>query len=249
MFRTATAIFFAALLLIIVLKAPLWTVWICCGLFLAAIVWGSFEIRLNFFLKSLSKTTDPDGKIIALTFDDGPTELTPQFLKTLKNADAKATFFCIGKQIEKHPDILAKILTDGHEIGNHTYSHLNRTGFMSINEMVSEIASCDAALEKAAHIKTTLYRPPFGVTNPNIAKAVRKTGKISVGWSVRSLDTVIQNEQQIASRVLRSVRPGSIILMHDTTQKSLKALQILLLNLKQQGYRFVTVSSLLNLKH
>lgn len=249
MFRAVLAIFCTAIVFLIFLKAPLWTMVVSLVLFVAIVAWGSFDIRQNFFLRSLSKQTLPAGKTVALTFDDGPTEFTPEFLALLKKTDAKVTFFCIGRQVEKHPAILAQIMADGHEIGNHTFSHLHRTGFMGTQDLVTEIKSCDRALQKAGNVETQLYRPPFGVTNPNIAKAVQSTGKISIGWNVRSLDTVIKDEKQIAQRVLNKIQPGSIVLMHDTSLKSLKALEILLLNLKQQGYRFVTVSTLLNLNN
>jgi peptidoglycan/xylan/chitin deacetylase (PgdA/CDA1 family) len=133
---------------------------------------------------------------VALTFDDGPTEFTPKFLDLLKENNVKATFFCIGKQIEKYPETFQRIIAEGHTIGNHTLSHCNNTGFLSTSKMVEEIEKCDEVMLKIGSLKTNLYRPPFGVTNPNIAKAIKKTHKKSIGWNVRSLDTIIEDEKK-----------------------------------------------------
>ncbi|SHI78377.1 hypothetical protein SAMN05443429_104152 [Cruoricaptor ignavus] len=114
--------------------------------------------------------------------------------------------------------------------------------------MTEEIEKADEVFEKIAGLKTELYRPPFGVTNPNIAKAIKQTKKTSIGWNVRSLDTVIENSQKITERITKKAKPGSIILMHDTSEKSLEALKILLLNLRDNGFKFATVSELLELK-
>lgn len=215
------------------------------ALYTGILTWGSFDIRQNFFLKSVTKRNNPPGKFVALTFDDGPTEITEDFLDLLQKFNAHATFFCIGKQIELYTEVLKKTISGGHEIGNHTYSHSNSTGFFGTKKMMNEILLADQAIFNAAGIQTKLYRPPFGVTNPNIASAVKQLGKTSIGWNVRSLDTVLKNEKKIAGRILRKTTPGSIILMHDTSEKSLRALEILLLNLQKENYQIVTVSELL----
>jgi peptidoglycan/xylan/chitin deacetylase (PgdA/CDA1 family) len=178
---------------------------------------------------------------VALTFDDSPTEFTPKFLDLLKENDVKATFFCIGKQIEKYPETFQRIIAEGHTVGNHTLSHSNNTGFLSASKMTKEIEKCDEVMLKTGNIKTNLYRPPFGVTNPNIAKAIRKTGKKSIGWNVRSFDTITEDEKKIYQKVTKNLKKGSIVLLHDTSQKTYNVLEDLLVFLKQKNYSTFTI--------
>ncbi|MAZ27156.1 MAG: hypothetical protein CL868_08790 [Cytophagaceae bacterium] len=198
----------------------------------------SFQIQWNFFLEAFNyKRTSQ--KVLALTFDDGPhPEITPQILDLLKKHNAKATFFCIGQHAEKHPEILKRILEEGHGVGNHSYSHKNTFPFFGESQIKTELEQTDAILKQA----NTLFRPPFGVTNPTIAKVVKETGHQVIGWNVRSFDTVIKNPQTITKRILNKVKPGSIILMHDTRPQTLEALKVILPRLS--GHKLVTISQL-----
>ncbi|UQB67638.1 polysaccharide deacetylase family protein [Epilithonimonas zeae] len=218
-----------------VFNGSIWMYVFCFILFSATVVWGSFDIQLKYFINSITQKKTKI-KEVALTFDDGPTEFTPKFLDILKENNIKATFFCIGKQIEKFPETFQRIIAEGHIIGNHTYSHSNNTGFLSSPKMIEEIEKCDEVIFRIGNIKTNLYRPPFGVTNPNIAKAISKTQKKSIGWNVRSLDTVIDNEKKIYHRITKNLKPGSIILLHDTSEKTYLVLVELLLFLKRENY-------------
>lgn len=220
--------------------------YIACFLaFSAVVVWGSFAIELGYFVNSI---THKQTKIkeIALTFDDGPTEFTPKFLDLLKEHQIKATFFCIGKQIEKYPETFQRIIAEGHTIGNHTLTHSKSTGFLSTSKMVAEIENCDKVIKNVGNLQTNLYRPPFGVTNPSIAKAIKQTHKISIGWNVRSLDTIIDDEKKIYKRVTKNLRKGSIILLHDTSEKTYRVLVDLLVFLKDKKYSTFTVDSITN---
>lgn len=225
-------------------QGTFWVYLFCFLSFVGVIVWGSFDITFNYFVKSINKKRTRS-KEIALTFDDGPTEYTPKFLDLLKENQIKATFFCIGKQIEKHPEIFQRIISEGHRIGNHTYSHSSKTGFLSTSEMSMEIKKCDEVILKFGNTETNLYRPPFGVTNPNIAKAIIKTNKKSIGWNVRSLDTVILNKEKIYTRITKRLKKGSIILLHDTSEKTYDVLTDLLVFLKQKNYSTFTIDSML----
>ncbi len=219
------------------------TIWVylfCFLMFLAMIVWGAFDIGLGYFVHSITHKRTKI-KEVALTFDDGPTEFTPRFLDLLKENNIKATFFCIGKQIEKYPGTFKRIIDEGHAIGNHTYSHSNQTGFLSTSKMVEEIKKCDETMLKTGNLKTLLYRPPFGVTNPNIAKAIKLTGKKSIGWNVRSLDTITENENKIYRKVTKGMKKGSIILLHDTSKKTYNVLVNLLVFLKREKYSTFTI--------
>ncbi len=229
-------------------KAEFWLYIIGFLLFTVILIWGIFDIKISYFLKSFNENKNITEKKIAITFDDGPTEFTPKFLELLKKNETKATFFCIGKQIEKYPDIFRKIIEDGHEIGNHTYSHSNKTGFFSTQKMSSEITKNDETILKSGNTKTELYRPPFGITNPNISRAIKKTEKKSIGWNIRSFDTIIENPDKITSRIIPKIKPGSIILLHDTSEKTLLVLEDLLLFLNRENYNAVTISRLFNFK-
>ncbi len=242
-------IFFVSVFLVLYfLKADFWLYLIGFLLFTGFLIWGIFDIKFSYFLKSFNENRDLQEKKIAVTFDDGPTEFTPEFLDLLKKNEAKATFFCIGKQIEKHPEIFRRIIEEGHEIGNHTYSHSEKTGFFSTQKMISEIERNDETILKFGNITTELYRPPFGITNPNIAKAIKKTGKKSIGWNIRSFDTVIENPDKITNRILPKIKPGSVILLHDTSEKTYLVLENLLLFLNRENYKTVTISQLFNFK-
>ena len=234
-------------LIIYAFQGTIWVYVFCFILFSGMVIWGSFDIQLGYFVNSfIHKRTKI--KEVALTFDDGPTEFTPKFLDLLKENNVKATFFCIGKQIEKYPEIFQRIISEGHTIGNHTYSHSKNTGFLSTSKMIEEIEKCDEVMLKIGNVKTNLYRPPFGVTNPNIAKAIKKTKKNSIGWNVRSLDTVIIDEKKILRRVTKDLKKGSIVLLHDTSEKTYQVLVELLLFLEREKYSTFTVDSLIKLK-
>lgn len=233
---------------IYVFNGSIWMYIFCFILFSVTVVWGSFDIQLKYFINSITQKKTKI-KEVALTFDDGPTDLTPKFLDLLKEKNTKATFFCIGKQIEKYPETFQRIIAEGHTIGNHTYSHSNNTGFLSTSKMIEEINKCDEMISSIGNIKTNLYRPPFGVTNPNIAKAIKKTQKKSIGWNVRSLDTVIDDEKKIYNRITKNLKKGSIILLHDTSEKTYQVLVELLLFLEREKYSTFTVDSMINSKN
>lgn len=224
-----------------------WVYVACFMVFSAVVVWGSFAIELGYFVNSITHKRTKI-KEVALTFDDGPTEFTPKFLDLLQKHQVKATFFCIGKQIEKYPETFQRIIAEGHTIGNHTMSHSNSTGFLSASKMMAEIENCDKVMKTMGNIETDLYRPPFGVTNPNIAKAIKRTNKISIGWNVRSLDTITDNEKKIYQRITKNLKKGSIILLHDTSEKTYRVLVDLLVFLEDKKYSTFTVDSITNSK-
>lgn len=246
--RIAVSLLIISIIILLIIKAEWWVFPLIFMVFLGVTAWGAFDIRLNYFVKSFSFQPEPNGNEIAITFDDGPTEFTSEILKLLDEYEAKATFFCTGKQIEKHPEFFRKIIDNGHEIGNHSYNHSNSTGFLSTEKMLEEIRLADQEFQKH-QVETQLYRPPFGVTNPNIASAIKKSEKKSIGWNIRSLDTVLSDEKKISDRITRKIKPGSIILLHDSSEKSVRALEILLLNLRRQNYRCVTVCQLLRFEN
>ena len=236
------------LLLLFFFKAAWWTYGLVFLFSLGMTSWGSFDIRLGYFLKAYNNNPHEKSRKIALTFDDGPHEMTEKVLDLLQQYNAKATFFCIGTQIEKHPEIVRRILAEDHVLGNHTYSHSKLFGFFSTTKVKDEIRRNDALLAEAVGKKIKLFRPPFGVTNPNIAKAIAATGHQVIGWNIRSLDTVIESEDQILERIQKRIQPGGIVLLHDTSLKTVAVLERLLLFLQSEHYEMVSVDALLNLK-
>jgi peptidoglycan-N-acetylglucosamine deacetylase len=186
-----------------------------------------------------------DKKNIALTFDDGPnSKYTPQILKILAQNDIRATFFLIGQHAQKNPELVKQIKFAGHEIGNHTYSHVRLTNIPSTKIKIELEKTRDTVLNITGK-DTYLFRPPWGVfDNRSLAElAMRKYD--AVLWSVDSRDWSRPGVDKIKTNVLSTVRNGSIILCHDDHDQIVAALPDIIKNLKEQGYQFVTVPELM----
>lgn len=252
-FRTVNTIF---ILLIIgfflgvtILKFSIWWIFLIVLVWLVITVLGSAKIGWNYHFESKNSNYQVTENRVAITFDDGPhPEFTPKVLKLLDSFNAKASFFCIGKHIEAHPEIVKNAISKGHTIGNHTYSHSNSFGFFSAEKVTAELEKTNEVAKTATGYSLKLYRPAFGITNPNIKRALETTGLQSIGWSKRSFDTTALNENQILSRITKNLKKGDVILLHDTSQKSLNVLERLLLFLQERNYVSVTVDTLFNIK-
>ena len=161
--------------------------------------------------------------IIYLTFDDGPTpEITEWVLEQLSNHNAKATFFCIGKNIEAQPSIFKKIINAGHTIGNHTFNHLN--GWKAtIEEYAANVSLCAYSISKRKleqnKITSKLFRPPYGKIKPAQARNLAKQGYKIIMWDVLSadFDQTITKEKCLKN-VVSNIKPGSIIVFHDSVK-------------------------------
>ncbi|WP_425235530.1 polysaccharide deacetylase family protein [Ulvibacterium sp.] len=228
---------------------PTFYYWILIGIFLTLTVLGSFLIQWNFHFKSHNSNPSIVENQIALTFDDGPhPEYTPQVLQLLKQFNAKATFFCIGKHMEGHSGLIKRILTEGHTIGNHTYSHSRVFGFFGAKKVIAELQKTNGIFAKITGKQIQMYRPAFGVTNPNIKKSIKAMGLQSIGWSIRSLDTTPLSDDTILHRTTHKLAKGDILLFHDTSPKTIIVLERLLLILQEKNLQSVTVDQLLNIK-
>jgi peptidoglycan/xylan/chitin deacetylase (PgdA/CDA1 family) len=187
------------------------------------------------------ETTAP---LVALTFDDGPTALgLDAVLPLLRQHDAKATFFLIGKLAK--PQLVGRVVADGHEVGNHSFHH-KRMIFGSSAHYDAEIRDTDTALQRGGAPKPALFRPPFGKKLIGLPLAVERNGKRLIMWDAG--DPPDRDPQVYARKVLARVRPGSIILIHpmysgNATERA--ALPLILAELTRRGYRMVTVSQLL----
>lgn len=207
--------------------------------FLAFMFYASYSIRSGVYLNAFCRMQTHD-KVVALTFDDGPDAVqTPRVLDILKEYDAPATFFCIGSKVEGNEDIIRRIIAEGHRIGNHSYTHSGTFPLYPGKRMTADLERCQQVLEKTTGQKVDWFRPPFGVTNPTIARVVRKLRYQTIGWSIRTLDTQPLSHKEIIKRINKRLRPGSIILLHDRMPQSEVLLKDILDELKQQGYRVV----------
>lgn len=207
--------------------------------------YGVFSIQSGVFISSINKinTNKPE---IAITFDDGPHANTPAILDLLKAYNAKATFFVIGENAQNNPEILQRIAHEGHQIGNHTYTHSKLFPALKVSEMIEDIAKASIVIKKIIGKQPDTFRPPFGITNPSVTKAVKGLHLSVIGWSVRSLDTKIKNPEKVIRRIIKKTKPGSIILLHDYTSHSPEILEQILIHYSKMNYEFLTVKELSN---
>lgn len=233
----------------IFIPLPWWAFALVIFIWFLITAFGSFFVKWNYHLNSLHSNKKTAENWVAITFDDGPNpEFTPIVLKLLREHGARATFFCIGHHVENHPDILKQILGEGHSIGNHTYSHSKSFGFFNSKKVKAELQATKSIVKKLTGIEMNLYRPAFGVTNPQIEKSVKSLGLQSIGWSVRSLDTTLRSENTILDRITSKVSKGDIILLHDTSEKTIAVLERLLVFLRKENLQSVTVERLLEIE-
>ena len=208
---------------------------------------GSFNIGWNYFTKAFNRKRSSKEKKIALTFDDGPhPEHTPLVLDVLKKHKTKATFFLIGKHIEAHPDIVKRIHREGHDIGNHSYSHSNTIAFSIQKKWRQELSKTERLIEMNAGKSKKLFRPPYGVTTPSLARAIEQSKHDVIGWNIRPFDTVVKNTSLVIKTILTKLKSGSIVLLHDTHTKAPEILERLLSKLKEKGYQAVSITELQN---
>lgn len=210
--------------------------------------WGSYNVGSNFYFDIIC-SAKTDKKQIALSFDDGPVnEFTPQILRILKEYNAPAAFFCIGKRVWENEQLFKQVYNDGHLIGNHSYSHATWFDLFSATKMKDDLKAMDDAMYKAIGRKPKLFRPPYGVTNPNLKKAVMNGKYIPVGWNIRSLDTVITDEQKLLAKVTKALKPGAVLLFHDTAKAIPAVLPAFISYARNNGYEIIRLDKLLNIE-
>jgi peptidoglycan/xylan/chitin deacetylase (PgdA/CDA1 family) len=215
--------------------------------YLGLIVYGVFKVQASFFLELYTEGSKTD-KRIALTFDDGPSENTNSVLDILKKYNIKATFFLIGSKVEANQEVLKRLVEEGHQVGNHTYHHSKSTGFYPVKKLEHELVSTRAVVKRYVGLNMKLYRPPFGVTTPNLAKVVSQLRLNVIGWSVRSFDTTRQSAESIIQRIVKDVKPGAVVLLHDDREKCTTILETIIPHLLNQQYTFATVGELFKIE-
>ena len=214
-------------------------------LYSAIIALGSYFIQLQFFTTSYCNGSS-DKKQIAITFDDGPNPRTTDVLNILKTEKAQATFFCIGKNIPAHNEVFKRIDSEGHLIGTHSFNHHWSFPLRGKSKIIDEITQSQKLVSDILGKKPLLFRPPFGVTDPPLAAAITLTGVNSIGWSVRSYDTVISSAEQLLKRVSK-IKNGDIVLFHDTGLQTNVILPVFIEYVRSQGFEIVPLDQLLGI--
>ncbi len=203
---------------------------------------GVFSINKEIPIYSV----DTSGKTASITFDCawGAADI-PEILSTLREANIKATFFIVGQWAEKYPETVKMIAHEGHDIGNHSYSHL-RMGTLDRGKISSEIRQCTDLLEKLTTAKCDLFRAPYGDYNNTLLDEARKQGYFTIQWDVDSLDWKPGiGRDEILQRITEKIRPGSILLFHNDTPYTAKLLPQIITTLKNEGFDFLPVSELI----
>ena len=188
-------------------------------------------------------------KQVALTFDDGPdARSTPALLQFLTEARVPATFFCIGERVTANPSLARRIVGDGHLLENHTYSHSKATNLFSVGRLRDELSRTQDAVLQSAGVAPSLFRPPMGLSNPRVFEAARSLGLKVIGWTVRGLDTTLRDPERIVARILRRLKPGAIIMLHDANvppERLVATVKQLLESLRARGYEVVRLDRIL----
>lgn len=187
-----------------------------------------------------------NGPYIAMTFDDGPSALlTPKLLDMLKERNIKVTFFLIGENVKAHPEIVQRMIAEGHEIGNHSWNHpaLSKLSMAAADQQISDT---NKVIQAAVGQTPTLMRPPYGATTPYLTRRINEIfGMKVILWSVDPLDWKYRNSQHVYDEILKQVHPGAIILSHDIHATTVAAMPQVFDALLAKGYKFVTVSQLI----
>jgi len=203
---------------------------------------GIFDIRRNIFVKSINSIEKGN---ICLTFDDGPdSTMTPKILDILQRHNVKANFFLIGEASQNNQDIVKRIHIEGHTIGCHTFCHKTTFPMYSLSRMEAELVKTNNVIKSITSEEVALFRPPFGITNPNIKKILKKLSMTSVGWDIRSLDTITKDAKKLSNRVINGInKGGSIILFHDRCERTLAILENIIIYCHEKGLKFKTINN------
>jgi peptidoglycan-N-acetylglucosamine deacetylase len=215
----------------------------------AVVLWNVSSSRTFQFFGELVDRVETDEKVVALTFDDGPDPAgTQQVLDTLTEHQVQATFFLMGRDLEKHPDLGRKIAAAGHEIGNHTYHHRRMVGVLP-GTVAKEVEDTDAQIRRTGYQGDIHFRPPNGKKLFALPHYLSEHNRKTVMWDVEPDSAGTPAAQQIERETLDRTKPGSIILLHPMyagRDQTRQALGPIIAKLKERGFRFVTVSALLN---
>lgn len=214
---------------------------------------GKFDNINNGYDGLIIKCGSTDEKVVALTFDDGPDEtFTPQILDLLKKYDIKATFFVVGENVQYNKKLIKREFEEGHEIGNHTYTHINvsKNGY---NKIKKEIGDTQEEIKSVTGVYPKFFRPPYRSISKDMCEIIKQNDMNIVLWSyVDARDWSNPGVTSIVKSIEDGIQNGCIILLHDYNRirapksQTVKALEIMIPDLLQKGYKFVTVSELID---
>ncbi|MFN6566752.1 polysaccharide deacetylase [Nostoc minutum NIES-26] len=211
----------------------------------------SYAVSPHFQGATIKAATLSQGqKVIALTFDDGPwPQSTAQVLDILKENNIKSTFFVVGQNVKNYPDLLKRVIAEGHAIGNHTWHHWYH--YMNQQAAAYEIDHTTDLIYKTTGVKTNLFRPPGGIMHNGVAAYARNSKYAIIMWSSDSVDYSLPAVPKLINNVFRLAKPGGIVLMHDgggNRTKTVQALPEIIAGFRKQGYSFVTIPELLEMQ-
>lgn len=241
---------FLGLMVAYLVASPWWGYALVLGVAFTIAYFGTTQIASHFYLPTYCQGNNTQQQI-ALTFDDGilNPEQTRQILAILTQYQIKATFFCIGKNLQTpaQQTVLKQLHQMGHLVGNHSFSHANLFDFYGSKRVVQEIEQTNTLIRNLIGKKPLFFRPPYGITTPNIAKALQQLPHQTIGWSLRSLDTVIKKDALLLQRLQKKLHAGAIILMHDHVKSLPQVLPLFLDYVLKEGYTVVGLDQLLDL--
>lgn len=222
---------------------------VLCALMIVVLLFQLSRSRDYQVFGKLVSRVETTEKVVALTFDDGPTIHTGKIISLL--GDNKATFFLTGEGIERNPELAQQLIAAGHQLANHSYSH-RRMAFMSYQTVADEIEKTNQLIRSVGYEGEIYFRPPYGKKLFILPWYLRQQGITTITWDLEPEqdDAIAKDSQAIARHVLNQVTPGSIILLHvmfDSRQASMESVPLIIRGLKAKGYTFVTVDELLNL--
>ena len=209
---------------------------VCLFAYLVIVLLGVVNVKWQFFMPITCRFPNNENSII-LSFDDGPHEKTSAILDLLKKHHATGNFFCVGKHLNANPQLAQRMVEEGHFIGNHSYSHTIGFPTKSERSIIEELKNTNTIIEKYTAKPCRFFRPPFGVSNPTIAQAVLKLNMISVGWSIRTLDTKDKVGTKALNKIKKNLKSGDIILLHDHSPQIIYILEQLLYFLKKNNFK------------
>ncbi|MBS1644398.1 MAG: polysaccharide deacetylase family protein [Bacteroidetes bacterium] len=224
-----------------------WWLLVLLLVFSTILALGAIKIGWNFYITSHHRG-DGSQKRIALSFDDGPAAHSETILDILRSEQVPATFFCIGKCVERTPEIARRYDAEGHLVGNHTYHHQGGFYFKNRKSMHAELQQTNDLISETIGKRPKLFRPPYGVTNPVLSKALDLCNMHSIGWSLRSFDTISKSPEALLRKLLAQTKNGDIILLHDSIANTAAVLTSYIQSCKQRGFTFVRLDELLNVK-
>lgn len=208
---------------------------------------GIILICGNFYTTVICKAKTKD-KVLSLSFDDGPDEhITPQVLDILKENNISACFFIVGEKAEKNPELIKRIHAEGHLIGNHSYRHGFWFDMKCKSGMIKEMQNTDQVIKKIIAKDLNLFRPPYGITNPPLARAIKKQDYKVIGWNIRSFDKSNKSVERIVKCVSRKFKAGSIILLHDDNKNIVEILKGIIDEAQKKSFTFAPLDKMLNI--